>query len=96
MNFLKGVDPRVIARTVITLIAFVNSVLLVNGYHVIPIDNDAVENFITMGFSGVMTLIVWWKDNPFTKAAIASNKVLQENKIKVAEAVDTALNGDNQ
>lgn len=58
-----------IARTVILALALINQILVSTGHSVIPIENESIETFFCTGFTIVMAVISWWKNNSFTKAA---------------------------
>jgi SPP1 family holin len=69
-------------RTVALFIALINQVLVVLGYHPLPFDQDAVEQVVTLGFTGVTALWAWWKNNSFSKAAVKADNVLKQEKAK--------------
>jgi SPP1 family holin len=50
------------------------------GHSVLPITDAGLELFITNGFTFVMAVISWWKNNSFTKKAIEADKILKESK----------------
>ena len=63
-----------IARTVVFVFALVNQVLSILGYKIIPIEDEQVNDFITMLFTIASALAAWWKNNSFTEAAIEGDK----------------------
>ena len=62
------------ARTVVLVLALVNQVLSMLGYKIIPIEDEQVNDFITMLFTIGSALAAWWKNNSFTEAAIEGDK----------------------
>ena len=68
------VSSGTIARTVVLVLALVNQVLSMLGYKIIPIEDEQVNDFITMLFTIGSALVAWWKNNSFTEAAIEGDK----------------------
>lgn len=68
------ISSGTIARTVVLVLALVNQVLSVLGYKIIPIEDEQVNDFITMLFTIGSALAAWWKNNSFTEAAIEGDK----------------------
>lgn len=76
MKNLK-ISAGTITRAVLTLLAFINIVLEMFGYSVIPVNSEAVTTFISLLFLGVTTLASYWKNNSFTKNAKIADKILK-------------------
>lgn len=72
MNF--NITAGTIARTAVLLLALANQVLSALGKPVLPIESSTVEQLVTAGITTVAALIAWWKNNSFTKEAIAADK----------------------
>ena len=68
------ISSGTIARTVVLVLALVNQVLSVLGYKIIPIEDEQVNDFITIAFTIGSALAAWWKNNSFTEAAIEGDK----------------------
>lgn len=68
------ISSGTIARTIVLVLALVNQVLSVLGYKIIPIEDEQVNDFITMLFTIGSALAAWWKNNSFTEAAIEGDK----------------------
>ena len=64
-----------LARTIVLFLALINQVLVMLGYKVIPIED---ENLITLIFTVVTALVAWWKNNSFTKNALAADEILKQ------------------
>lgn len=76
------VTSGTIARTVVLVIALVNQILTATGHAVLPIESETVNELIAVSFTIVTSLIAWWKNNSFTKAAIIGDKAMKEAKSK--------------
>ena len=61
-----AVKAGTIVRTVILAIALVNQVLFATGHSVIPIADEDIEVLINTGFTVVMAVITWWKNNSWS------------------------------
>ena len=68
------ISSGTIARTVVLVLALVNQVLSILGYKIIPIEDEQVNDFITILFTIGSALAAWWKNNSFTEAAIEGDK----------------------
>lgn len=76
-----------IIRTVLFVIALINSFMSTIGKSPIPIDDETITALISWGFSAITGIWAWWKNNSFTKAAKAGDMV--KDAIKSGE-----LSGD--
>ncbi len=76
------IKKETIIRTVVLALALINQVLTVFGYHVIPIDDAQIAELISLIFTIGASAWAWWKNNSFTKNAIAADKVLDELRHK--------------
>lgn len=65
--------PATIARTVCFFLAMINQILVSTGHSIIPISNEQVETYITLTFTIVASVVAWWKNNSFTKKAVAAD-----------------------
>lgn len=69
-----------IVRTVVLVLALANQILTALGYKVIPITDDQISEFVTLGITIVAAVWSWWKNNSFTPEAIEADQVLKELK----------------
>jgi len=69
-----------IVRTIILALALVNQLLTSAGYAPLPFSDEQLEQMFADAFMVVSAIIAWWKNNSFTKAAIAADNVLKESK----------------
>lgn len=77
---MNNIKPDTIARTVVLILALVNQCLAVFGKEAIPIAEDQIYQLVTLAATIGSAAWAWWKNNSFTKAAIAADKVLEINK----------------
>ena len=75
-----------IARTVILALALINQILSSTGHPVIPIPNEDIETLFSTGFTILMAIIAWWKNNSFTKAARMGDFQMRKIKREAKEA----------
>lgn len=76
------VTAGTIARTVLLVLALVNQGLTITGHAPIPVDNALVEQFIALGFTGIMAIITYWKNNSWTKPALIADQYKNQLKNK--------------
>lgn len=72
------VKADTIARTIILALALVNQLLSASGHAVIPIQDAEIETLVSTAFTIVMAIVVWWKNNSFTQAALLGDKAMRE------------------
>ena len=80
MNF--NITAGTIARTAVLLLALTNQMLSAMGKSPLPIESTTVEQLVTAGITTIAALVAWWKNNSFTKEAIAANKEYDRLKAK--------------
>ena len=80
MNF--NITAGTIARTAVLLLALLNQVLCALGKSPLPIESETVNQLVTSGITVGAALIAWWKNNSFTKEAIAADKEYDRLKAK--------------
>lgn len=80
MNF--NITAGTIARTAVLLLALTNQMLSAMGKSPLPIESTTVEQLVTAGITTIAALIAWWKNNSFTKEAIAADKEYNRLKAK--------------
>jgi SPP1 family holin len=82
MEETTKVTSGTIARTIILAISLINMILTSFGHSIIPISDETVTTVVADLFAIVMSVITWWKNNSFTKAAISADEVMNELKSK--------------
>jgi SPP1 family holin len=80
MNF--NITAGTIARTAVLLLALANQMLSAMGKSPLPIESTTVEQLVTAGITTIAALVAWWKNNSFTKEAIAADKEYDRLKAK--------------
>lgn len=80
MNF--NITAGTIARTAVLLLALTNQMLSAMGKSPLPIESTTVEQLVTAGITTIAALVAWWKNNSFTKEAIAADKEYARLKAK--------------
>ena len=80
MNF--NITAGTIARTAVLLLALTNQMLSAMGKSPLPIESTTVEQLVTAGITTLAALVAWWKNNSFTKEAIAADKEYDRLKAK--------------
>lgn len=70
---VKITDKATIARTAVLLLALTNQLLSAMGKSPLPIESTTVEQLVTASITSIAALIAWWKNNSFTKEAIAAD-----------------------
>lgn len=78
MTEKKKVTVSTIIRTVLLVLALVNQGLTIAGLSPLPIEDETVTQVISLAATIVTALAAWWKNNSFTKAAIAGDKAMAE------------------
>ena len=80
MNF--NITAGTIARTAVLLLALTNQMLSAMGKSPLPIESTTVVQLVTAGITTIAALVAWWKNNSFTKEAIAADKEYDRLKAK--------------
>ena len=73
MNISKGT----IIRTVLLALALINQILTATGHSIIPISDEQVTEFISLGFTVITAVVAWWKNNSFSEAAIKADEYMK-------------------
>lgn len=76
----QKISAGTIARTIILVLALINQILSLNGHSFIPISDDMINALVTNIWTIAAALVAWWKNNSFTKAALAGDVVMQQQK----------------
>lgn len=70
------VKKDTIVRTAVLGLALTNQILSATGHNMIPLSDEQVTEFITVGFTVVTSLWAWWKNNSFTQKALKADSFL--------------------
>lgn len=81
----KKVTKGTIIRTIVLFIALVNAILMMFGKQMLPIGESDIEGAVNAVYAAISavavviaSIVTWWKNNSFTKAAIAADKRKKE------------------
>ena len=74
----KKISAGTLTRTAALGLALTNQLLSAAGKPLLPIDNAQLEQMISAGFTVGAALATWWKNNSFTQAALAGDKLKDE------------------
>ncbi|MCA1183622.1 phage holin [Bacillus licheniformis] len=66
---IENISAGTVARFVLLALALVNQTLTMTGNSPIPVDEEGVQQFISLAFMGVTSLWAYWKNNDVTKKA---------------------------
>lgn len=80
MNF--KISAGTIARTACLLLALLNQVLCALGKSPLPIESETLNQLVTTSITVAAALVSWWKNNSFTKEAIAADKEYERLRAK--------------
>ena len=75
-----NISAGTIARTACLLLALLNQVLCALGKSPLPIESETLNQLVTSSITVVVALIAWWKNNSFTKEAIAADKEYERQR----------------
>ena len=83
---MKNVSKETLIRTIALVLSIVNYILTSKGMNPLPFGETEAYEFISMIAMGASSIWAWWKNNSFTKEAIAADKILddlkKENKVR--------------
>lgn len=71
----QNVSKGTIARTAMLIFALVNQILTICGWNPLPFSEEAVYEAASVLLTVGASLWAWWKNNSFTKEAIAADRM---------------------
>ena len=74
------IDKATLVRTIILFFSVLNIILERFGISAIPIEDELVNEVISVGLLVFSTISSWWKNNSFTKEARQADEYLKELK----------------
>ncbi len=77
---MTNISSGTIIRTILLILALINQVLSAMGKSPLPIENSELEQIITWVLTSSAAIFAWWKNNSFTKSAIAADEALASIK----------------
>lgn len=75
-------DKNSLVRTIILVIALVNQVLSAAGKSPLPIEDETVDMLISTGFTVVVSIWTWWKNNYISSKGIKQKEALEKLDLK--------------
>lgn len=69
-----------IARTAVLIFALINQVLTMTGYNPLPFSETEIYEGVSLALTVGASIVAWWKNNSFTKAAIEADEIKEEIK----------------
>lgn len=82
---MNNISAGTISRTIILALALLNQVLSVTGHAVLPIEDDAINQAVTLVFTIGASVAAWWKNNSFTAPAIFADETMKNLKARGEE-----------
>lgn len=76
------ISKSAIVRTIILFFSIINVVLDACGIRLLPIDNEAIGDAVSLIMLAASAVAAWWKNNSFTQRAITADEYLKELKEK--------------
>lgn len=81
----KNVTADTWARLILNIIGIINIGLIALGKCELSIDDNTVYTLVTFGYTAIVSLRCYWKNNSFTKGAQEADKVMKEINEKEVE-----------
>ncbi len=69
-----------VIRTVLLIAALINNCLTLCGHSVLPFDDEEITQVVSAAFTGITSIMAWWKNNSFSEAAHKADQHLIEIK----------------
>lgn len=92
---MSKISSGTVARTIVLILALINQVFAIMGKGTIDIAEEDVYQLCSIVATIVTAAIAWWKNNSFTKAAIAGDDTKTAFKLGV-ENVDAEMGTDQK
>lgn len=74
---MNKIKVATMTRTAVLFLALANQILSATGHSPIPMDDAQLEQLISTGMTVGAAIWAWWKNNSFTKEAIAADNYLE-------------------
>ena len=74
---MNKIKVSTMTRTAVLILALANQILSATGHSPIPVDDAQLEQLISTGMTVGAAIWAWWKNNSFTKEAIAADNYLE-------------------
>lgn len=70
------ISAGTVSRSIILFVALLNQILSIKGMSVLPIEDEVVEETVSMMFTIGAAVSAWWYNNSFSSAALIADDVL--------------------
>jgi len=77
---MKNIKPTTLIRTAVSIVAMINTALLMLGKSPLPFESEQVNIFLTLAFDVATSIWGFWKNNSFTKEAIRADQIMNDAK----------------
>ena len=74
---MNKIKIATMTRTAVLILALANQILSATGHSPIPVDDAQLEQLISTGMTVGAAIWAWWKNNSFTREAIAADNYLE-------------------
>ncbi|MEI1419955.1 phage holin [Bacillus cabrialesii] len=74
-------DKGTFVRTIVLIIAIINQSLAIYNKSPLPLDNEQLEQFVSMVFTAIAAVIAWYKNNYVTKKGHSQKQLLAEKNL---------------
>jgi len=74
-------DKGTFVRTFVLIIALINQLLTIYNKSPLPLDNEQLEQFVSVVFTTVAALVAWYKNNYVTKKGHSQKQLLEEKNL---------------
>ena len=78
----QKISAGTVARTIILLLALVNQCLSMAGIQIIPIADEDINAIVSTLWTVIAAVVAWWKNNSFTRAALAGDALKDQIKTR--------------
>ena len=85
----NSVKVHTIARTIILALALINQILAIAGKDKIPVIESDIYQICSLAVTVGSAVWSWWKNNSFTKSAIAADNYKAELKEEAISRKDS-------
>lgn len=74
---MNNIKVETLTRTAVLMLALLNQILSATGHSPIPVESEELERLISAGLTVGAAIWAWWKNNSFTREAIAADNYLE-------------------
>lgn len=73
-----NITAGTIARTAVLALALINQGLSIAGHPILPIEDQQIEQFVSLGCTIAASVVGWWKNNSITLNARKADTYLKQ------------------